>query len=213
VAERLELSGADAEVWAYEVTVSGELRGGSELKACQVQVADKLSSAELTAAQRFQARVQLSPGENLVQAHCRTRSGARVASATRQYRVRLPASPTAAAGVSSESEAAAIGSNLILDGGDSTANVSTRRPIVRYEWYKGESPEPKASLGKGVRLTLPRPAHRQLYSLRVSDDRGEHDIARVLYRPDGDPGLANDARAALMYGVLPENVTPRCGRS
>lgn len=208
VEERLELASADAEVWAYQLTVTGQLVGGTELKACQVQVGDRLSSAELSSARAFRASVRLDPGDNRVQAICRTRQGARVASTPRQYRVRLPATPVAVARIGTDPSAAAHSGKLILDGSESTANPSTGRPILRYEWFAGDIPDdarvrsPRATkLGDGMRVTLPRPARKQLYSLRVSDDRGEHDVARVIYRPEAEPDAA--ARSAVMYGVLP----------
>jgi glycosidase len=72
---------------------------------------------------------------------------------------------------------------------------------VRYEWYLGDAIDGGAIIAEGKRLEQPRPAGMQLYSLRVTDDRGERDVARGLYRPEAES--SDDVRAAVLYGVLP----------
>jgi cyclomaltodextrinase len=192
--QRIELGSVDADVWAYELTVSGELVGGAELKACQVHVGERISAAELSSVRAFRARVRLDPGDNQVHAVCRTRDGVRAVSPARLFRVRLPATPIAVARLD---EPAAVG-GLVLDASGSRANPSTGRALVRYEWFAGDAP-----IGEGARFGLSRPAQRQTYSLRVCDDRGFCDVARVLYRAPGERELADEARSAVMYGVLP----------
>jgi len=213
VTQRIELSSADADVWAYELTVTGTLIGGDALKSCQVQVAERVAPASLSGGREFRARVRLDPGDNQLHAICRTRDGARVVSPPRRFRVRLPATPTAVARLeaAAKSDSARIeradsllskraegSADLVLDASGSSANLGTGRELVRYEWFAGDT-----AIAKGVRVTLPAPAHRQLYSLRVCDDRAQCDVARVLYRPAGDRGSEEEVRDAVMYGVLP----------
>ena len=218
---RLDLSVADADVWAFEIALTGELFGADELKTCQVQVAERLTPAQLTAARFFQARVLLDPGDNRVQVQCRTSSGALLSSPVRHYRVRLPASPQAVARIAAAAPSspdnraaqaatrtrtnntAATSNQLILDASESTPNPSTQRAIIRYEWFAGEIEQGARLVGEEMRVTLPRPKHKQLFSLRVTDDRGQPDVARVLYRPAEDPGLDAELRSAVVYGVLP----------
>lgn len=84
----IELWPASAEVWAFEITVHGELRGSVRAETCQVEVGTRTFSVEPRGPE-FSAQVELAPGPQRVVARCRDGRDREVKSPPVTYTVRL----------------------------------------------------------------------------------------------------------------------------
>ncbi|WP_437930963.1 alpha-amylase family glycosyl hydrolase [Sorangium sp. So ce291] len=198
---RLELHAGDAEVWAWSARIQGALAGPGTLEDCVVQVGGEAVPAAIEHPQRFSADVPLREGENEIAARCREASSGELESAPITYDVKLRDAPRARA------RAALAGDRLILDAASSEPSELSRAEIVDFAWFRRRDSATAERIGQGPRLELPAPdaRDRALYELRVRDERGRSDAARVAPPPDAPPGAG--ARAwiddAVVYGVVP----------
>ncbi|AUX43504.1 alpha amylase [Sorangium cellulosum] len=198
---RLELHADDAEVWAFSARIQGALAGPGSLEDCAVRVGDDVFPAAIEERQFF-ADVPLLEGDNEISARCRETLSGDLASPPVTYHVRLRDAPRALA------RSAFAEGKLVLDATGSEPGERSRAEIVGFEWLRLRgalsAPEP---LGAGPRLELPAPdaGAPALYELRVRDERGRGDVARVA-APPGDPARANAPTwidEAVVYGVVP----------
>lgn len=97
--ERVELTTADADVWAWHVGVSGVFRGPGRAQNCTVLVGDRAFPVASGPDGRFVANVSLGLGTNAVRARCPGISGS-VDSKPVRFWVRLRNSPAARANAS-----------------------------------------------------------------------------------------------------------------
>ncbi|WP_437802310.1 alpha-amylase family glycosyl hydrolase [Sorangium sp. So ce693] len=197
---RLELHAGDADVWAFSARIQGALAGAGTLEDCAIRVGGDVFPAAIEQ-QRFFADIPLIEGENEIVARCREASAGDLDSPPVTYRVRLEDTPRARA------RAALAGGKLVLDATSSEPGERSRAEIVAFDWFRlrgGAAPEP---LGQGARLELPAPDARghALYELRVRDERGRGDAARVAPPLEATPGATAPAWIddAVLYGVVP----------
>jgi cyclomaltodextrinase len=190
---RVALNGADADVWAFDLTVTGAIVGMGAPESCAVRVGARAFAADLDDAHTFRSALTLEPGDNAVQAECQERGRRAARSNVLHYRVRLVAAPRAYARIVQTS----VSDSWILDGTQSQPSESTPEPITHYAWYSRASSGTERSLGTGVRLPTPPTASGTTYVLRVIDTLGRSDEARAALRD------ANAERNAIVYGVLP----------
>ncbi|WP_438029584.1 alpha-amylase family glycosyl hydrolase [Sorangium sp. So ce233] len=197
---RLELHADDAEVWAWSARIQGALAGPGALEDCVVRVgSDEIPAA--TGQRQFSADVPLLEGENEIVARCRETGSGDLASPPVTYHVRLRDAPKARA------RAAWADGKLLLDAASSEPSERSRAEVVAFEWLRLRDPATPERIGLGPRLELPAAdaADPALYELRVQDERGRSDAARVAPPPDARPGA--NARAwiddAIVYGVVP----------
>jgi cyclomaltodextrinase / maltogenic alpha-amylase / neopullulanase len=207
VQAHLEIEGADADVWAWEISTSAKLVGPAALERCAFEVNGEALSAEIIG-NRLYARLRLAPGKNAIRARCTT-DGGELLSGIVSYVVRLVDRPRAQASASRR------GGKLVLDGGASLPGEFARAPLVRWQWWSRTSLERTAELpvGEGATLDIPLPAARgeHRYRLRVEDTRGASDEASVSIGVDGDGVLVESSSEeqpsfldeAIVYGVVP----------
>ncbi|WP_437290854.1 alpha-amylase family glycosyl hydrolase [Sorangium sp. So ce406] len=198
---RLELHAGDAEVWAWSARIQGALAGPGTLEGCVVQVGGESIPAAIEPPRRFSADVPLLEGENEIVARCRETGSGHLASPPVTYHVRLRDAPRARA------RATWADGKLLLDAASSEPSERSRAEVVAFEWLRLRGAATPERLGLGPRLELPAAAAADpaLYELRVQDERGRRDAARVAPPPDARPGA--NARAwiddAILYGVVP----------
>ncbi|HTN92905.1 MAG TPA: alpha-amylase family glycosyl hydrolase [Sorangium sp.] len=197
---RLELHAGDAEVWAWSARIEGALAGPGSLEDCVVQVGGEAVPAAIEHPQRFSAEVPLREGENEIAARCREASSGELEAPPVTYDVKLRDAPRARA------RAALAGDRLVLDAASSEPSELSRAELVDFAWFRRRDRATAERIGQGPRLELPAPhaRDRALYELRVRDERGRSDAARVA-PPGASPGAS--ARAwiddAVVYGVVP----------
>ena len=202
---QLAWASADAEVWAWRVSVRGELIGGAgSLRQCTVEIAGKALPA-ITRVRDFALEVELEPGPNVLRARCRDESGAELRTPALRYVEQLADVPTARAG------AELRGGELVLEGRGSAPSEHSQAELTEYTWLAPGDGQGEQVIGTGIEQPLAPPAKDgdYVYTLQVRDVRGARDRARVLVRvEDGvasvpDAAVAAPIEDAVVYGVLP----------
>jgi len=220
--ERISLDGGDAEVWAWEKTISGVCRWGDECGTILVSVNGREVPAERDG-ERFHATVRLEEGENRIVASCRAGDGSERGSEAMTLVQRLRPGPKARLAVSLED------GGIVLDGGGSEASESDGAAVAGYSWHPREgNPEAlvlgPAGGGEGnVRVVAQPPTCDGEYyvALRVTDTKGRSDTATATFTvadgkaraADLERGNAAWVEEAVVYGVVPHNFGPDGFRS
>ncbi|WP_438010420.1 alpha-amylase family glycosyl hydrolase [Sorangium sp. So ce321] len=198
---RLELHAADADVWAWSARIQGALAGPGTLVDCVVRVGSDEIPAAIEQQQRFFADVPLREGENEIAARCRETTSGDLYPPPVTYHVRLRDTPRARA------RSTWAGGKLVLDASSSEPSERSRAEIVAFEWLRLRDRATPERLGLGRHLELPAPdaGDDALYELRVRDEHGRSDTARVAPPDEAHPEAT--ARAwvddAVVYGVVP----------
>lgn len=200
----LELLTGDAEVWALEATLRGQVRGDARLVACTLHEGTASYPTSL-AHGAFRGTLPLRPGAvHEVEARCRERGGRTLTSERVRLTSMLPAAPLA------RPEARGEGDTLVLDATKSEPHPLTHAPLRSYTWLVRDAHHRERALGTDARLVLPRPAAgRHTYVLRVRDESGAEDVARIAIdvAPDGSVHTPVDPAdwldRAIVYGVAP----------
>ncbi len=183
---RIELSGADAEVWSFRLRVEGLARGAAQLERCAIECDGRVTAARIERAS-FAAEVELAPGTNDVSARCRTEDGRTLSSQRIRYDVRLRAGPTAHARIAPDGT---------LDGRASQPSEYDAAPIARYAWSRVDA-EGDVAIGEGETLAVALQAGGR-YGLRVTDAAGREDRSEVRVGSD-----SAWLERAVVYGALP----------
>ena len=217
-AESLSLDLRGGDVWAWEKVISGTCRELDGDAAITIVVDGVAFPAERNG-DRFWATVSLRPGDNTVQAIATSDVGS-WASDIVIHSVRLVPRPTARVSATADIH------GIRLDGSGSLPGEFDAAPISTYAWSldPGTSGVPETfdavleCATTGPLLTLPIPAADGEYSVRldITDERGRHDAAAVLFVVEGgntrivDPFSERAAwtRGATIYGVVVRNVGP-----
>jgi glycosidase len=204
-------SGGDA--WTFRKPVEINVTGGR----CD-QIAITSPVATIVAAPldgHVKAEVPLAPGDNRIEAECRTQDGARIAAAQQTWHVRLRNNPKAVI-QASEQEGA-----VLLDASASEPAPAQGSPINQFEW-RAENGNPAALPGlpaQGARLVLPGATADGEYRVTVKaiDAAGRADESTTLFRVrDGRARMVDPVREhagwidrAVVYGVVPQLFGPR----
>lgn len=212
----ITLIGGDADVWAWEHTVSGVAQG-IDCEAVTVTV-NKFSATAHLQGEQFSVTVPIEPGENVTAAACQG-----VTSDSRTYTGRLRRVPLSVIRIDVD------GSHIVLDGSGSLPAENGGTPVVRWTWFaRADNPapitivEPEELAGtilegeiEGQRLVLAPPAvdGEYFFSLRVTDAEGHEDTSTTYFTvTNRQPFLANWdtentawVENAVVYGVIPRN--------
>lgn len=111
----LELLVADADVWSFELFVSGRAQAASELQRCQLSVGDQHFEATLQG-DTFSGTVSLNSGANVVTAQCRLTDGSTLQAPALNLKVPLLAPPEEVTATPEQLTTAGWASNLIVYG-------------------------------------------------------------------------------------------------
>ncbi|HVW24417.1 MAG TPA: alpha-amylase family glycosyl hydrolase [Polyangiaceae bacterium] len=205
---QVELSPADADVWAFAIDVRARLAGGGGAAACFFDT-NHGRTGGVRRDDTFTATLDVDEGANGVVATCRDGRGHEFRSAPAVYTGKLRDAPTARA------LATAAGRSIVLDGSTSQVAAHSHAALARFSWSvrRGLS-RPAEALGDGSRLEVPQPTAdgEYTYELRVTDTRGGSDGAAVGVDVEGGRAAiaggngatdAEWARAGVVYGVIP----------
>jgi cyclomaltodextrinase / maltogenic alpha-amylase / neopullulanase len=202
----LDLEAVDADVWAWDVFVSGKRVGSAALEHCAIVVNGERWLAEITGG-RFSAWVRLAPGENALTVECLTDRG-ELRSAVVRYNQRLLDRPKA------QARARLDAGTVVLDGTASQPGEYARAPLARWQWMSradlAHTSEHPIGEGATVAIAAPTTGGTHHYRLRVTDVRGQSDeagaVVSVIGR-DATIRAESDARSfldeAIVYGVIP----------
>ena len=214
----LKLRGGDAEIWAWERTVTGTLQHAERCQAIVVQVNDNRVAATVDG-DGFSAMVPIAPGPNTITTFCQYGDGQTTSSPAITYTGMLKQQPTARITLSLKD------GRIIADGGQSTADSLSAAPIVEYTWavrssnptplsiVNNGSEQPLGSEATGGQLIIAPPAADGEYylSLRVVDAEGREDASTTYFVvSSGQPRIPDYAHentawveSAIVYGVIP----------
>jgi glycosidase len=220
-AGEITLNGGNAEVWAWERTVSGQVNDLS-CETISVNV-NEASVAARVEGDQFSATVPIAERENQITATCQPSEGQAVSSESVIYTGKLRRVPQSVIAISLE------GDRIVLDGGGSQPAERDGTPIETYTWMARssnpapvllEAPETLAGSPlegdiQAQRLVLAPPSVDGEYfiSLQVTDQEGHSDTSTTYFTVvNGQPVLAdwdteNTAwvENTVVYGVIPRN--------
>jgi glycosidase len=209
---RIELSGGDADVWAWQRQVNGTLVG--ECADAYLAVGD--DKAGLTRdGEHFTALARLGEGRNTLAAVCRQLDGGEDRSNVITLNVPLKRRPTAIIDISLADD------RVVLDGSASRPDEVGDAQIVRYLWsFRADNPGdqvvesavPAGAALAGQRITIAPPMVDGEYyvSLQVVDAEGREDTSSNYFVvsggaarvPDYDTENAAWIESAVVYGVV-----------
>lgn len=182
----------DADVWAWDVEVSGALPAGAAFTSCRVGSGRGAIDARVEGGV-WSARLPLAAGANAAHAECVDDRGRVHRSVEARLRAMLRDAPAARIAVE------ARGGDLRVDAAASAPSAGSGAPIASYAWSVesgGARVEPDAD-ARGARVVLEGDASA-VVRLDVRDARGAADVARVrVGRRSRAPG------DAVVYGVVP----------
>jgi glycosidase len=158
----------------------------------------------------FTAEVDLSEGENQIQAACVLREGEEMVSEPAVYTVRLAQAPTAVIQI-------ALDEQFLLDGSQSLPAEGTESALVEYIWSAREgNPAQLQELagevkGQSISITPPTTDGEYYISLRVIDEDGREDTSTIYFVveegqarvPDFDTENPAWIETAVVYGIVP----------
>jgi cyclomaltodextrinase len=210
---RIALVGGDADVWAWQRQVAGQLVG--DCAAAYLAVGNTQVDLKRDG-ERFSALAMLQEGKNAITAVCRQQDGREERSSVQTYTVQLKRRPTAVPTITIEAE------GVVLDGSASQPEEVKGTAITEYYWsFRADNPtaltSPSAQkdgdrlAGKRV-VVAPPAADGEFYvSLRVVDAEGREDTGASYFVvsagqpriPDYDKENTAWVERAIVYGVIP----------
>src|SRR5215216_3019264 len=209
---KINLIGADRDVWAWIKSVQVEISG-----KCQGVIV-YANGRELEAqpeGETFTVDIQLSEGENQIGAACVQPNGAQIRSNMLNYTERLRQVPRA------EIKIALDGENVILDGSKSQPAEEDESKIIDHIWSAQPANPAELSLegkpwtgevsGKTLILQPPTTDGEYYLQLKVKDSAGREDQAGIYFVveqgqariPDYDKENPAWVERAVVYGVIP----------
>ena len=138
---KLNLTGADQDVWMWIKPVEGVVSGECSKLAVEINGSQLDTQSD---GKMFRAQVKLSPGANKVSATCMQPDGVQIRSNMLNYTERLRQVPTAVI------DSALDGEMIVLDGSKSQPAVNDQSKIVAYLW----------SRAREIRMCYPWTMHR-----------------------------------------------------
>jgi cyclomaltodextrinase len=218
---KVSLTGADQDAWTWVKPVKVGVEGECE------SVVVYVNGREFEAwrdGEYFTAEVNLSEGENLVNAVCRQRGGEEIRSNMLDYTERLRQVPKAVIQIALDGE------RIILDGGKSQPSEGDGSRIVNHIWVE-QLGNPTRLMIAGVPGLKSRPFVDEVSSqtlillsptsppvdgeyyvqLKVNDDNGREDRAGIYFVveqgrpriPDYDRENPAWVETAVVYGIIP----------
>src|SRR5215216_1327636 len=209
---KINLIGADRDVWAWIKSVQVEISG-----KCQGVIV-YANGRELEAqpeGETFTVDIQLSEGENQIGAACVQPNGAQIRSNMLNYTERLRQVPRA------EIKIALDGEKIILDGGKSQPAEGDGSKIIDHIWSARPGNPDKLSMenkplpdevsGQTLILQSPTTEGEYYLQLQVKDSAGREDRAGIYFVveqgkariPDYDRENPAWVETAVVYGVIP----------
>lgn len=216
----IQLSGGDAEVWAWNKQVRGILEKPEICPAVWIDN-DGFRVQAVLEGQDFSATVRVLEGANHLSAVCQHGDEQEEISPLVTYTGRLQQRPTAVI------TALLTNGRVVLEGGESLPDKVENRPVSQYIW----SPRPnnpatvsvKSSAGHGeqefageisgtsIEIDFPPVDGEYYFTLRVVDQAGREDASTTYVAViEGQPRLPDDDKEnpawvenAIVYGVIP----------
>jgi glycosidase len=209
---RVELTGGNADVWAWQRQVAGSLAGDCAEAYLSVGNAKAALARD---GERFTALARLGEGPNKLVAVCRQSDGREDRSNMVTLNVPLKRRPTAVAQIS------IAGDGIVLDGSASRPDEAGGAEISKYLWsFRADNPAklavqnatPEGDAFAGQRITAAPPTADGEYfvSLRVVDAEGREDTGSSYFVvangqariPDYDKENTAWVENAVVYGVV-----------
>jgi cyclomaltodextrinase / maltogenic alpha-amylase / neopullulanase len=209
---RIALAGGDADVWAWQRQVTGQLVG--DCAAAYLAVGDAQADLKRDG-ERFSALATLQEGKNTIAAVCRQPDGREERSSVQTFTVPLKRRPTAVPTIAIEAD------GIVLDGSASQPEQPGGTPIAEYYWsFRPDNPAALASptaetqgeqlAGKRIVVAPPAADGEYYLSLRVVDAEGREDKGASYFVvsggqpriPDYDKENTAWVESAIVYGVI-----------
>jgi glycosidase len=221
-AQGILLSGGDADAWAWQKPVHGQLSQPETCAAVSLLVNGLPFDATLQGSQ-LSALSSLREGVNQLQATCLTQDGREIKTDMIHYTERLAQKPKAII------TPTLAGNQLTLDASQSQPDERDSTPIVAHSWTAspsnpaGVSTEATEQLpgrpftgpinAEQLQLSLPAVDGEYYFTLEVVDQGGRKDTSTTYVEvregvgriPDYDTENPAWVESAVVYGVIPRN--------
>jgi glycosidase len=209
---RITLVGGDADVWAWQRQVAGQLVGD----CAEAYLAVGNTRADLTRdGNQFSALAMLQEGKNAITAVCLQPDGSEELSSVQTYTVPLKRRPTAVTTITITAD------GIVLDGSASQPEAVGGTAISGYFWsFRADNPaaltSPSAQkngeqlVGKRVVMAAPTVDGEFYVSLRIVDAEGREDTGASYFVvangkariPNYDTENTAWVERAIVYGVI-----------